>query len=112
MAVRASAALDAARSTHAAGGKLPGFGHPLHRPVDPRAERILELAGERGVAGPHVELALQLREAVHAVWARPLPMNGRAMIRPTLFSPRISSRAIAQIRHSSSTGITSSCAAT
>ena len=33
------------------GGKLPGFGHPLHKPVDPRAERILALADARGVAG-------------------------------------------------------------
>jgi len=64
-----------ARRIHAAGGKLPGFGHPLHRPVDPRAERILELADSRGVSGPHVELARALREAVAEVWGKPLPMN-------------------------------------
>ena len=34
------------------GGKVPGFGHPVHRPLDPRAERILELADERGVSRP------------------------------------------------------------
>ena len=45
---------DIARAIHAAGGKVPGFGHPVHRPLDPRAERILELADERGVSGPHV----------------------------------------------------------
>jgi citrate synthase len=64
-----------ARRIHAAGGKVPGFGHPLHRPLDPRAERILELADSRGVSGPHVELARALREAVAEVWNKPLPMN-------------------------------------
>ena len=33
---------------------------PVHKPVDPRAERILELADERGVSGPHVLLARAL----------------------------------------------------
>jgi citrate synthase len=60
---------------HAAGARVPGFGHPVHRPVDPRAERILELADERGVSGPYVELARRVREAVTGVWGRPLTMN-------------------------------------
>jgi citrate synthase len=64
-----------ARSAHAAGGKVAGFGHPVHRPVDPRAERILELADERGVSGPHVLLARCLRDSVAETWAKPLPMN-------------------------------------
>jgi len=64
-----------ARRIHAAGDKVPGFGHPLHTPVDPRAERILELADSRGASGPHVELARALREAVAEVWGKPLPMN-------------------------------------
>jgi citrate synthase len=64
-----------ARTTHAADGKVPGFGHPLHRPVDPRAERILELADDRGVSGPHVLLARCLRDSVAEAWGRPLPMN-------------------------------------
>jgi citrate synthase len=54
---------------------VPGFGHPLHRPVDPRAERILELADARGVSGPHVALARALREAVAATWDKPLTLN-------------------------------------
>src|SRR5687768_8723220 len=36
--------VEIAREIRAAGGKVPGFGHPVHTPVDPRAERILELA--------------------------------------------------------------------
>jgi citrate synthase len=68
-------AAEVARSIHAAGGKVPGFGHPVHRPVDPRAERILELADARGVSGPHVRLARALREAVAEEWGQPLTMN-------------------------------------
>jgi citrate synthase len=64
-----------AQEIHAAGGKVPGFGHPVHRPVDPRAERILELADARGVSGPHTALARALRDAVAEVWGKPLTMN-------------------------------------
>lgn len=64
-----------AQATREAGGKVPGFGHPVHRPVDPRAERILELADERGVSGPHVLLARCLRDSVAAAWEKPLPLN-------------------------------------
>jgi citrate synthase len=64
-----------AREVHAAGGKLPGFGHPVHRPLDPRAERILELADARGVSGPHVRLAREFRDAAAETWGKPLTMN-------------------------------------
>jgi citrate synthase len=67
--------LQAAREIHTAGGKVPGFGHPLHRPVDPRAERILELADARGVSGPHVALARALGDAVAETWGEPLTLN-------------------------------------
>jgi citrate synthase len=66
---------EVARAIHSAGAKIPGFGHPVHRPVDPRAERILELADERGVSGDHVAFARGLRDAVAEAWERPLPMN-------------------------------------
>ena len=71
----AAVAQALAADIHAAGGKVPGFGHPLHRPLDPRAERILELAEERGVSGPHVALALELRGAVATEWGKPLTLN-------------------------------------
>jgi citrate synthase len=64
-----------AHEIHGSGGKLPGFGHPVHRPLDPRAERILELADERGVSGPHVELARSFREAATTIWGKPLTLN-------------------------------------
>lgn len=55
--------------------KVPGFGHPVHRPVDPRAERILDLADQRGVSSSHVRLARLFTEAVAEAWGKPLVMN-------------------------------------
>ena len=66
---------ELARGIHEAGGKVPGFGHPIHRPVDPRAERILALADEHGVSGRNVARARALRAAVAELWDKPLPLN-------------------------------------
>jgi citrate synthase len=66
---------EVAHELRAAGVKMPGFGHPVHRPVDPRAERILELADGRGVSGPHVAFARSLGDAVAAAGGTRLPMN-------------------------------------
>jgi citrate synthase len=73
--VRERGAETVVREIHAAGGRVPGFGHPLHKPVDPRAERILELADERGVTGAHLALARELRVVVSAVYGNPLTFN-------------------------------------
>ncbi len=61
---------EMARELREAGRKVPGFGHPVHKPLDPRAERILELADEHGVSGPHIELARSFRDEL-----APLTMN-------------------------------------
>src|SRR5262249_48091336 len=63
---------DLARAIREGGGKLPGFGHPVHKPLDPRAERILDLAERRGIAGDNVKRAREFRDAVHEVWGKPL----------------------------------------
>ncbi|MEX0852600.1 MAG: citryl-CoA lyase [Bauldia sp.] len=66
---------EIAGEIRARGDMMPGFGHPLHKPVDPRAERILALADERKIAGRHVDLARRLAPAVERTWGRRLPMN-------------------------------------
>jgi citrate synthase len=58
----------------AEGGRVPGFGHPVHEPLDPRAERILELADERGVSGPHVAFARALRDELGLTMNVSLPI--------------------------------------
>jgi citrate synthase len=71
----AEVARERTRVIRASGGRVPGFGHPVHRPLDPRAERVLELADEHAISGAHVLLARRFREAVADVWGRPLTMN-------------------------------------
>jgi citrate synthase len=86
-----------ARGIHAAGEKIPGFGHPVHHPLDPRAERILELADARGGSGAHVQLARALRDAVAETWGKPLTMNVSMPIAAVLLDlgfPRSSVKAI------------------
>jgi citrate synthase len=78
------AALDVAREHRNERKPLPGYGHPLHKPVDPRAERMIALARERGIAGRSVEAALALTKAAAETWGKPLPMNVSMSIAATL----------------------------
>ena len=41
--------------------KVPGFGHRYHN-VDPRADKLMEIAIKEGFIGPHVKLALALED--------------------------------------------------
>jgi len=88
---------EVAREIHSAGGKVPGFGHPLHKPLDPRAERILALADERGVSGPHVAFARALRDAVAREWGMPLTLNVAMPIAAVLLDlgfPAVAAKAV------------------
>jgi len=62
------------RELREAGRRVPGFGHPVHKPVDPRAERILELADEHGVSGRQVALARALRDEVQLTMNVAMPI--------------------------------------
>ena len=90
----AAVARELAGALHESGEKVPGFGHPLHRPLDPRAERILELADERGVSGVHAELARALGDAVAETWGKPLPLNLAMAIAAVLLDLGYSSSAV------------------
>lgn len=54
---------------------LPGFGHPQHSGGDPRAHRLLTLADERGVSGPHVAALRAVKAALPTAFGRDLPIN-------------------------------------
>ena len=44
------------------GLQLPGFGHPIHRPVDPRTPKLFALAEELGFSGKHVAIMKEIHE--------------------------------------------------
>ncbi|MEM8537592.1 MAG: citryl-CoA lyase [Pseudomonadota bacterium] len=69
--------LDAWRNTH--GPYIPGFGHRFHKPVDPRAPRLLSLvdgaAEEGAVSGAYAQIARAVEAHLQAEKGKPVPMN-------------------------------------
>lgn len=63
---------------------MPGFGHPLHKPDDPRSIRLLALARELGVAGAHVAAVEVLGRAVDQAYGKHLTLNATGAIAAVL----------------------------
>jgi citrate synthase len=64
----------------AAGQHLPGFGHPVHKPVDPRTTRLFEIARETGFSGRYVELVQLVQETAQAASGKKLTLNATGAI--------------------------------
>lgn len=54
---------------------IPGYGHPLHKRADPRAERLLALAQEFGTAGVHIEAARRVSQVLPGLTGKALALN-------------------------------------
>ncbi|SDI89449.1 citryl-CoA lyase [Salipiger marinus] len=66
---------------HAARGQiLPGLGHPLHKPVDPRTPRLFEIAAQNGLSGEYVALMQCLQREAEAARGKALPINATGAI--------------------------------
>lgn len=59
---------------------IPGFGHPVHRPVDPRTVRLFEIAEEHGRAGRFVELMRSIADELASRRGTPVPLNATGAI--------------------------------
>ena len=55
--------------------KVAGLGHPQHSGGDPRADRLLAIADELGVSGPHIAALRVLGQHASRIIERPLPIN-------------------------------------
>jgi citrate synthase len=63
---------------------IPGFGHNLHKPDDPRSPRLFELAERHGIAAAHVEAIHALSRAVDEVYAKHITINATGAIAAVL----------------------------
>jgi citrate synthase len=66
------------------GVPMPGFGHHIHRPDDPRSPRLLEIAAEHGVAGPHADALRALGAAMDAAKGRHVTTNATGAVAAVL----------------------------
>lgn len=69
-------ALDAVRARRAEGKFVPGLGHPVHKDGDPRTPRLIHIATEESLFGPHLALFTAIGRVHPEVLGRTLPLNG------------------------------------
>ncbi len=55
---------------------VPGLGHHVHKDGDPRTPRLLAIAEEEGVLGPHLQLFAAIGRVHPQVLGKTLPLNG------------------------------------
>lgn len=54
---------------------VPGIGHPIHKPVDPRAERLFEIIRECEFPTLHIDIMRAVSDAASVATGRSLPVN-------------------------------------
>ncbi|MFF6990190.1 citryl-CoA lyase [Streptomyces sp. NPDC010273] len=69
-------ALRTVELRRAAGEFVPGLGHHVHKEGDPRTPRLMRIAQEEGVYGPHLRLFAAIGRVHPKVLHRTLPLNG------------------------------------
>ena len=72
----AEVAREAVTARVAAGLRVPGLGHPVHRDEDPRTPRLYALSEEEGLLGPHARLLRLVAQAHEEASGKRLPVNG------------------------------------
>jgi len=79
-----AAALRLAEEHRAARQAIPGFGHPLHKPDDPRSPKLLALARGHGVEGRYLAALEALSAAVDEVYGKHITINATGAIAAVL----------------------------
>jgi citrate synthase len=64
------------RAQRAAKRLIPGLGHHVHKQGDPRTPRLMQIAREEGLFGPHLSLFAAIGRVHPEILGRTLPLNG------------------------------------
>lgn len=75
---------ELARDFRSRRASVPGFGHHLHRPDDPRAVALLDLASKEGVAGAHVAALRCFAQEIDTAAGRHITINATGAIAAVL----------------------------
>ncbi|MEJ2623478.1 MAG: citryl-CoA lyase [Pseudolabrys sp.] len=59
---------------------IPGIGHPIHKPIDPRTPRLFQIAEENGLAGRYVTLMKLVQQEAERATGKVLPLNATGAI--------------------------------
>jgi len=74
---------------HAGSQRVPGLGHHLHAPEDPRAQRLISLAGQLQMPGHHLHALRCLADAANDTSKRYLPVNATGAVAALLGEAQI-----------------------
>ncbi|MES2100715.1 MAG: citryl-CoA lyase [Pseudomonadota bacterium] len=73
-------ARDTVAGFRARGQIVPGLGHPLHKPVDPRAPRLFQIAKDNGFFGDYIRLEQLICAEAERASGKMLPVNATGAI--------------------------------
>jgi citrate synthase len=69
-------AAEAVTERKTAGRLVPGLGHPVHKYGDPRTPRLIAIAHEENLYGPHLALFEAIGRVHPEILGKRLPLNG------------------------------------
>ncbi len=70
-----AAAREAVLALRANRQSVPGYGHPLHKHLDPRVKALFDLSKKVGAGQRYVDIALAVENAIPGIVGKPLKLN-------------------------------------
>ena len=89
---RANVAIELVKDYRVRKRPIPGFGHPIHRDVDPRSQRLIDIVKAAGAKGEHVAALEALEQAVLSVVGKRIVTNVSAAIAVALCEAGVPSK--------------------